>query len=126
MMDCVIHPDQTYCVPGRPIFDNISLVCDVLEVSTRLNLDCGLISLDQEKAFDCIEHCYLWRVLEAFGFCQNFINHIKVLYSGVGSILKMNGGLCAPFKAHRDVRQGCSLSGMLYSLSHFYKNKGQT
>lgn len=50
VMDCVIHPDQTYCVPGRSIFDNISLVRDVLEVSNML--DCGLISLDQEKAFD--------------------------------------------------------------------------
>lgn len=117
VMDGVIHPDQTYCVPGRSIFDNVSLIRDVVEVSKMLNLDCGLISLDQEKAFDRVEFCYLWRVLEAFGFCQNFINHIKVLYSGVESILKVNGGLCAPFKAHRGVRQGCSLSGMLYSLA---------
>ncbi len=117
MMDGVIHPDQTYCVPRRSIFDNISLVRDVLEVSKLLNLDCGLISLDQEKAFDRVEYCYLWRVLEAFGFCQNFINCIKVLYSDVESILKVNGGLCAPFSVHRGVRQGCSLSGMLYSLA---------
>lgn len=116
-MDGVIHPDQTYCVPGRSIFDNVSLVRDVVEVSKMLNIDCGLISLDQEKAFDRVEHQYLWRVLEAFGFCKNFIKCIKVLYSGVESILKVNGGLCAPFKAHRGVRQGCSLSGMLYSLA---------
>lgn len=116
-MDGVIHPDQTYCVPSRSIFDNISLVRDVLEVSKMLDLDCGLISLDQEKAFDRVEHCYLWRVLEAFGFCQSFINYIKVLSSDVESILKVNGGLCAPFKAQRGVRQGCSLSGMLYSLA---------
>ncbi len=117
VMDGVIHPDQTYCVPRRSIFDNVSLVRDVLDVSKLLNLDCGLISLDQEKAFDRVEHCYLWRVLEAFGFCQNFINCIKVLYSDVESILKVNGGLCAPFSVHRGVRQGCSLSGMLYSLA---------
>lgn len=117
VMDSVIHPDQTYCVPRRSVFDNISLVRDVLEVSKLLNLDCGLISLDQEKAFDRVEHCYLWRVLEAFGFSQNFINSIKVLYSDVQSILKVNGGLCAPFSVHRGIRQGCSLSGMLYSLA---------
>ncbi len=117
VMSCVIHPDQTYCVPGRSIFDNVSLVRDVFEVSKMLNLDCGLISLDQEKAFDRVVHCYLWRVLESFGFCQKFIDCIKVLYSGVESILKINGGLCAPFKVYRGVRQGCSLSGMLYSLA---------
>ncbi len=29
----------------------------------------------------------------------------------------MNGGLCAPFKVSRGIRQGCSLSGMLYSIA---------
>jgi len=96
VMDGFVHPDQTYCVPRRSIFDNVSLVRDVLDVSKLLNLDCGLIS--QEKAFDRVEHCYLWRVREAFGFCQNFINCIKVLYSDVKS---------SPFSVHRGVRQGC-------------------
>jgi len=67
----------------------------------------NLNTVGQAKAF---EDCKLRRVLEAFGFCQNVINQIKVLYSGVESILKVNGGLFAPFKAHRDVRQGCSLA----------------
>lgn len=117
VIDGVIHSDQTYCVPGRSIFDNISLIRDVFEISRIFNLNCGLISLDQEKAFDRVEHCYLWRVLEAFGFGQTFINYIKVLYSGAQSLLKVNGNLCAPFNVYRGIRQGCSLSGMLYSLA---------
>ncbi len=72
MMDGVIHPDQTNCVPRRSIFDNVALVRDVLEISKLLNLDCGLISLDQEKAFDRVEHCYLWRVLEFFWVLSEF------------------------------------------------------
>lgn len=32
-------------------------------------------------------------------------------------MLKFNGGLCFPFKVQRGVRQGCSLSGMLYTLA---------
>ncbi len=35
VMDGVIHPDQTYCVPRRSIFDNVSLVRDVLDVSKQ-------------------------------------------------------------------------------------------
>lgn len=42
---------------------------------------------------------------------------IKVLYCDVESALKINGGLCAPFRVLRGIRQGCSLSGMLYSLA---------
>jgi len=117
VMDNVIHPDQTYCVPGRSIFDNIYFIRDLIEVTKMLNLNCGFISLDQEKAFDRIEHCFLWKVLNAFGFSESFINYIKVLYNGVESILKVNGGLCTPFTVFRGIRQGCALSGMLYSLA---------
>lgn len=51
--------DQTYCVPGRLISDNVTLVLDVLEVSSLLGFNLGLISIDQEKAFDRVEHQYL-------------------------------------------------------------------
>ena len=40
-----------------------------------------------------------------------------MLYSEVESVLKFNGSLCAPFRVCRGVRQGCALSGMLYTLS---------
>ena len=55
--------------------------------------------------------------MERFGFSAGLIAKIKVLYSDIESVLKFNGGLCAPFRVHRGVRQGCALSGMLYALS---------
>lgn len=39
-----------------------------------------------------------------------------MLYNNIESIIKVNGGLCAPFEVKRGVRQGCPLSGMLYSV----------
>ncbi|KAI3376859.1 hypothetical protein L3Q82_000115 [Scortum barcoo] len=113
----VVHVDQTYCVPGRLISDNIHLIRHVLDVSGSLGIGTGLISIDQEKAFDRVEHQYLWKTLAAFGFSPGFIARIQVLYRDVASILKINGGLAAPFFVQRGVRQGCSLSGMLYSLA---------
>ena len=38
------------------------------------------------------------------------------IYKGMASV-KINGSLCKPFKTERGIRQGCSMSGMLYSLS---------
>lgn len=75
----VIHEDQTYCVPGRSILDNVSLIRDILDVSSPLGIETGLISLDQEKAFDRVEHLYLWKVLESFGLSPCLIAMIKVL-----------------------------------------------
>ncbi|KAJ3583871.1 hypothetical protein NHX12_015368 [Muraenolepis orangiensis] len=73
----VIHRDQTYCVPGRSMVDNVHLIRDVLEVSSSLGINTGLISLDQEKAFDRVEHSFLWKVMEKFGFSAGFIAKIK-------------------------------------------------
>lgn len=117
VMDQVVHQTQTYCVPGRSMFDNISLVRDILDVSSFLGYNAGLVSLDQEKAFDRVEHRYLWKVLERFGLDFGFIAKIMVLYENIESVLKINGCLCKPFKVTRGIRQGCSLSGMLYALS---------
>ncbi len=116
VLDQIIHPDQTNCVPGRRIADNISFVRDVLD-NSKVLFDFGLISIDQKKAFDRVEHKYLWSVLAAFGFSSDFISMIKVMYCDVESILKINGDLCSPFKVLRGVRQGCAFSGMLYTLA---------
>ena len=116
-MEHLIHRDQTYCVSGRSMVDNVHLIRNVLDVSNSLGCNTGLISLDQEKAFDRVEHNFLWKVMEKFGFSAGFIAKIKVMYSDVESVLKINGSLCAPFRVCRGVRQGCALSGMLYALS---------
>ncbi|KAJ3599439.1 hypothetical protein NHX12_033402 [Muraenolepis orangiensis] len=89
----VIHRDQTYCVPGRSMVDNVHLIRDVLEVSSSLDINTGLISLDQEKAFDRVEHSFLWKVMEKFGFSAGFIAKIKVLYNNIESVLKFNARL---------------------------------
>ncbi len=40
-----------------------------------------------------------------------------MLYENIESVLKINGGLSSPFKIQRGIRQGCALSGMLYSIA---------
>lgn len=106
----VIHPDQSYCIPGRTIFDNLFLIRDLISFSKIHNFDIGFVSLDQEKAFDRVNHGFLVKCLEAFGFGPSIIAYIKLLYTDTYSMLKINGTLTRPFRVSRGLRQGCGLS----------------
>lgn len=77
----------------------------------------GLLSLDQEKAFDRVDHNYLFNILKAFGFGESFINWVKLLYKDAACIVKVGGGLSCPILVTRGIRQSCPLSGQLYSLA---------
>lgn len=116
-MESVIHEDQTFCVPKRSIFDNLFLLRDIITVAKMHNLDIGFLSLDQEKAFDRVDHQYLFKTLEAFGFGPYFVSLIKLLYKEIYSMLSLNGSLTRPFSVSRGIRQGCPLSGLLYAIS---------
>ncbi len=63
-----------------------------------------------------MDHTFLLATLKAFGFGDNFISCIKLLYAGASCMIKVAGGLSLPVNIHRGIRQGCPLSGQLYSL----------
>ncbi len=116
MFHTIIHKDQSYCIKDRCISDNLHLVRDVIDYAFKNNIDMGLLSLDQEKAFDRVDHQFLFRVLKAFGFGDTFVAMIKLLYNDATCMVKMSGGLSVPVRVQRGIRQGCPLSGQLYSL----------
>lgn len=90
---------------------------DLLEYLRMYNVGVGLISLDQEKAFDRVDHQYLFHILKCFGLGDNLISWLKVLYKGSVSMIKIGGGLSVPVKIQKGIRQGCPMSGQLYSLA---------
>lgn len=117
VLDSIIQKEQSYCVPGRTIMDNLFVLRDIIDLSLVKKMDVGFLSVDQRKAFDFVSHDYLFNVLKAFGFGDFFISAIKLLYAGASVLLKVGGGLSCPVPVERGIRQGCPLSGQLYSLA---------
>ena len=111
----IVAPTQAYGIPGRDISDIIRTIRDTIECMGK---DGGIIlSMDLNKAFDRVEHSFLFCTLEKFGFGQRIINWIKLLYKNARSRIKINGAITDPFPLERSVRQGCPLSAVLYSLT---------
>uniref|UniRef100_A0A3B3WLD2 Reverse transcriptase domain-containing protein n=1 Tax=Poecilia mexicana TaxID=48701 RepID=A0A3B3WLD2_9TELE len=115
ILELIIHRDQSYCVPERSIKDNLFLLRDLFDICKLYEIDVGIISLDQEKAFDRVDHCFLFSTLRAFGFGEGFISLLGLLYNELFCVVKV-GGLSRPVKVHRGVRPGCPISGQLDSI----------
>ncbi|KAG7487320.1 hypothetical protein MATL_G00021900 [Megalops atlanticus] len=112
----VVHIDQTCGVPGRSIMWNLQLIRDSIAWVEDRSLHLMLVSLDQEKAFDRVNHGFLFRVLERMGFGPSFISWVKLFYRDVGSRVLINGVLGDLIPQAAGVRQGCPLSPLLYVL----------
>ncbi len=54
----IVHKDQSYCVKNRSIMDNLHLIRDVVDYAYGKDVSLGLLSLDQEKAFDRVDHVF--------------------------------------------------------------------
>ena len=69
------------------------------------------------KAFDSVDHDYLFQVLKTFKFPTRFIGLIKQFLSIGKSCIKMNDQLSSFFDIYRGVRQDDPLSGPLFVLA---------
>ncbi|XP_048854239.1 uncharacterized protein LOC125722031 [Brienomyrus brachyistius] len=112
----LVHSDQTCGVPGRSATWNLHLIRDAIAWVEDRNLPLLLVSLDQEKAFDRVDHRFLFKVLGKFGFGPNYLGWLHTLYNEVGSHVVINGFLSDLVPQRSGVRQGCPLSPLLYVL----------
>jgi exonuclease III len=109
----IIHTDQTGCIEGRFIGQNVRLIDDIIENSEK---DEVILMLDQEKAFDRVEWDWLYKVLSKFGFGKNFVKWLNIMYKNMKSSILTNGYLSKYFSISRGIRQGDSLSALLYVI----------
>ena len=112
----LVHHNQAGFIPGRSIFDHIRLsrlMTTFAEVSERNG---SIIALDQEKAYDKIDHNYLWKTLEAFNLPILFTQTVKTLYKDAHTTVIINGERSKSFQVTRGVRQGDPLSCFLFDI----------
>ena len=115
-MPSIVYQDQTCSIPGITIFSNLHLVRDVLDMIDKTDETGILVTLDQEKAFDHVDHEFLMRVLSKFSIGPSFCGWVSLFFNNVFSRVICNGKLTDPIFLGRGARQGCPLSSLLYIL----------
>ena len=113
----LVDSHQTAYAPGRNIGESVRLVEDLLEYAEKEDLTGIMFSSDFEKAFDSIDHCFIFACLKRFGFGTQFVQWVKTLFKNAQSCVMNNGFSTSYFVLERGTRQGDPLSVHLFILA---------
>ena len=78
------------------------------------------------KAFDCVDHNKLWKILKEMGIPDHLSCLLRNLYAGQEATVRTGHGTTDWFQIGKGVRQGCILSPCLFNLyaEYIMRNAG--
>ena len=79
--------------------------------------------IDYAKAFDCVDHNKLWKILKEMGIPDHLTHLLKNLYAGQEATVRTGHGTTDWFQIGKGVRQGCILSPCLFNLYAEYSTQ---
>ena len=82
--------------------------------------------IDYAKAFDCVDHKKLWRILQEMGIPNHLTCLLRNLYAGQEATVRNGHGTTDWFQIGKGVRQCCILSPCLFNLyaEYIMRNTG--
>ena len=110
----LVHCDQTAYVNNWYIGESNRLISDILEYTNENEIEAILFSAAFDKAFDSIEHPFLFAVLKYFVFGADFIQWIRTFFNNAESCVMNNGNSTGYFPLERGTRQGTLLAFSIF------------
>ena len=72
--------------------------------------------IDYAKAFDCVDHNKLWKILKVMSIPDHLTCFLRNLYAGQEATVRTEHETADWFQIGEGVRQGCILSPCLFNL----------
>ena len=101
---------------GRSGTDSAFVLNSILWKSMSKRKKTHLAFLDLAKAYDSVDRDVLWEKLRKLGFGGKFLKSLQSMYKGDYVTCQTNGATTNPVYLGRGLRQGCSLSPILFAL----------
>ena len=81
---------------------------------------------DYAKAFDCVDHNKLWKILKEMGIPDHLTCHLRNVYAGQEATVRTGHGTTDWLQIGKGVHQGCILSPCLFNFyaEHIMRNAG--
>ena len=97
---------------GRGTRDQITNICWIKEKVRECQKN--ICFIDHTKAFDCVDHDKLWKILEEMGIPDHLSCLLRNVYAGQEA--RTGHGTTDWFQIRKGVCQGCILSPCLFNL----------
>ena len=101
---------------GRGTRDQIDNICWIIKKAREFQKNIYFCFTDYAKAFDCVDHNKLWKILKEMGIPDHLINLLRNLYTGQEATVRTGHGTTDWFQTGKGVCQGCILLPCLFNL----------
>ena len=105
---------------GRGTRYQIASICWVIEKAREFQKNIYFCFIDYAKAFNCVDHNKLWKILKEMGIPDHLTCLMRNLYAGQEATVRTGCGTTDWFQIGKGIRQGCILSPCLFNFSAEY------
>jgi len=111
---------------GKGTRDQIANICWIMEKAREFQKNIYFCFIDCTKAFDCVDHNKLWKILKEMGIPDHLTCPFRNLYAGQEATVRTGHGKTDWFQIGKGVCQGCILSPCLFNLyaEYIMRNAG--
>ena len=101
---------------NRGTKDQIANIFWIIEKAREFQKHIYFCFIDYAKAFDCVDHHKLWKILKELGISDHLTCLLRNLYACQEATVRTGHGTADWFQIGKGVRQGCILSPCLFNL----------
>ena len=113
-------------LPDVQARDQIANIRWIIKKAREFQKNVYFCFIDSAKAFDCVDHNKLWKILQEMGIPGHLTCLLKNLYAGQGATVRTGHGTTDWFQIGKGVHQGCIFSPCLFNLyaEYIMRNAG--
>ena len=101
---------------GRETRDQIANMSWIIKKAREFQKNIYFCFIDYAKAFDCVDHHKLWKILKEMGIPDHLTCLLRNLYAGKEATVRTGLGTTDWFQIGKGVCQGCILLPCLFNL----------
>ena len=111
---------------GRGTRDQIANICLIMEKAREFQKNIYFCFINYAKAFDCVDHNQLWKILKEMGIPDHLTSLLRNLYAGQETTVRSGHGTTAWFQIGKGVHQDHILSPCLFNFyaEYIMRNAG--